>query len=80
MAEYNWDITLKTDKGGEILIDTQARYGYWEWPSGIEGGGLWFDKETGKTLEDSDGYWCLPMQFVRALREAGFILGDEWDI
>lgn len=73
---YNFIITLSTPKGHKIEIDPQADYGYWEWPDGSEGGGLWFaDKE----LMDMDGHWELPKPYVELLRTNGYILDDSWD-
>ena len=81
MATYNFSITLKSDKGYEISIDPAARYGYWEYPDGTEGGGLWFETMPDGTLElvDYDGIGVIHPSIVRALREAGYCLDGSFD-
>ena len=39
MANYNFTVTLKSEKGHNIQIDPEQLYGYWEYPNGAEGGG-----------------------------------------
>lgn len=80
---YDFNVKLKSAKGHEIGVDTAAGYGYWEWPDGSEGGGLWFESsikgEKKLELMDADGHWELPKTFVTLLRENGFIVGTEFD-
>jgi hypothetical protein len=88
-TEYKFDVTLQpyAPKAGQLPaelgivgIDTAARYGYWEYRDGSEGGGLWFEP-AGRTLEliDYDGAFELPRAVVAALRAAGYILDETFD-
>jgi hypothetical protein len=68
---YNWNIVGKTSRGGNVYIDTKARYGYWERLDGSEGGGLWFDTHAvprGETspleLTDYDGCYELRVDIL----------------
>lgn len=78
---YNFNISIKCNKGGVIEVDTVAAYGYFERLDGSEGGGLWFERcEIGsKMLElvDYDGMAILPMRVITALRENGFYVSDD---
>ena len=91
--EYTFDITLHpwgTDpERGTVGIDTAALYGYWERKDGSEGGGLWFCRELiGSRLDqlgpleliDFDGASELPRSVVAALRAAGYVLDETFDI
>ena len=80
MSNYNWDFKLKTKLGREVLVDSKAKYGYWERLDGSEGGGLWFETATEPAFEnrlelvDYDGYMELPKDIEPALQEAGFLI------
>lgn len=74
---YNFNVILSPYNGpGEVKIDTQSNYGYWEYPSGEEGGGLWFENNE---LIDYDGAFELPKKVIIALRNHGFILDEVYD-
>lgn len=80
--QFNFTVNLKTNEAGAMVcVDPVALYGYWERQDGSEGGGLWFDAPcAGKTeLTDFDGAYELPQRVVKALRDAGFIVGEEFD-
>lgn len=79
--EYKFDLKLTTSRGSPVLVDTGARYGYWERLDGSEGGGLWFDDQEGGilALADYDGTYELRQDIVDALRAGGFIVGEEFD-
>jgi hypothetical protein len=84
---YNYTITLRPyghDRdAGIVQIDPDARYGYWEYRNGSEGGGLWFQPANPDTaagpleLVDYDGSYYLPAPVVIALREAGIVIDSE---
>ena len=90
---YNFTITLRPygDSAtlGVVEIDPVALYGYWEHRDGSEGGGLWFDRRVFAKvghhgagtlmLTDYDGAFSLPAKVVSALREAGAVVGDEFN-
>lgn len=61
-----------------IEIDTRAEYGYFEHEDlGDErGGGLWFEDNK---LTDYDGMEYLPAYVIKGLREAGFIVDEEFE-
>lgn len=85
--KYNYTITLHpygdSPDRGVVRIDPQARYGYWEYKSGAEGGGLWFEpaKENPNVLSlyDYDGAYSLPPRVVGALRVAGISVHPFFD-
>ena len=81
---YNFDITLHPwgADHGVVQIDTAALYGYWERRDGSEGGGLWFERIEGGALEliDYDAAFELPRSVVAALRAAGYVLDETFDI
>lgn len=84
MTTYNFTMTLRpygTDPDrGVVAIDGEARYGYWEWSNGTEGGGLWFDEADGQLyLTDYDGAVALPKRVITALREAGFEVDSDFE-
>lgn len=67
----SYNFNLKTQVGKyTVEIDSAAKYGYFEHDIHGEGGGLWFNK--GNSLEDFDGYSCIPKDVVKAIRELGF--------
>jgi len=81
---YNFNVTLhpysNRPTSGLVQIDTAARYGYWDYPDGSEGGGLWFGTDMGcLELLDYDGAYELPKQVVKALRDYGVFVGDVFD-
>lgn len=84
MSTYNFDVILRpygdSPNVGRIEIDTSARYGCWEYQSGIEGGGLWFDR-NGEAMEliDYDGAFLLPRRVISALREYGVVVDGDFD-
>lgn len=45
------------------------------------GGGLWFDRSTtgDLVLRDYDGVACLPKEVATALRDAGVVVGQDFD-
>ena len=87
---YTYTLTLHpygdNPDAGIVQIDPAARYGYWEYHNGAEGGGLWFQPANPDTaagpleLVDYDGAYFLPVSVVRALREAGFVVGVDFDL
>lgn len=83
MAEYNWDFKIKTELGREVLVDSKAKYGYWEHLDGSEGGGLWFETapepvfENRLELVDYDGCMALPSDIEPALQKAGFLIQGD---
>lgn len=76
-AQYTYNVDASTDKF-EIKVDTTACYGYFEHNTLGDGcgGGLWFD--TNRELTDYDGVACLPMSVAKALRQAGFVVGEDF--
>lgn len=80
--DYNYTITLRPytrEGGGVVRIDPDALYGYWEYPSGEEGGGLWFERgHDCLELIDYDGAFELPRKIVDILRQHGFRVGEEF--
>lgn len=81
-GKYNFDVKLVSAKGNNVEIDTSALYGYWEHVSGIEGGGLWFERLEGGGLElvDFDGAYSLPQAITDKLRAEGYTVGAEFDV
>lgn len=80
MAEYNWTHTLKTATGREVFVCTPDWYGYWSRLDGSEGGGLWFERVDDKLhLIDCDGGMSLPVDIVTCLREAGFVVSEDFE-
>lgn len=80
---YNFDTILHPwgADHGEVGIDTDALYGYWERKDGSEGGGLWFEcLDTKGTLEliDYDGAFELPRSVVSALLAAGVVMDETF--
>lgn len=84
-TSYNFSTVLRpygdSETVGRVYIDTAARYGFWEWSDGTEGGGLWFDDDGASRLAliDYDGSFELPRLVIKALRDAGFILDEIYD-
>jgi hypothetical protein len=89
---YNFTIVIhpwgESPEHGSVSIDPVARYGFWEYRDGTEGGGLWFDAVPGlyrkgeaETMElvDYDGAFALPRSVIAALRSAGYILDESYD-
>jgi hypothetical protein len=66
---------------GIVEIDPAALYGYFERRDGSEGGGLWFDRAEGDTLElvDYDGVSCLSPEVIAALRAAGVTVDADFE-
>ena len=84
MAYYNFDIKLHEDEF-DIQIDTDAHYGYFERDDGECSGGLWLaataDPDITQSLElvDFDGTFELPKPVLKALRDAGFGAGEDFE-
>lgn len=80
---YTFDITLpnaNANANGTVAVDTAAKYGYWERADGSEGGGLWFSSIDGSLeLSDYDGATTLPLRVVTALRQAGFVVDEDFE-
>lgn len=85
---YEFNLTLRPygdgPDAGIVKIDTAARYGYWEYRHGSEGGGLWFqpvnpDAAAPLELVDYDGAYYLPPAVTRALSAAGFVIDADFD-
>lgn len=86
---YNFTQTLHpygdSPDAGIVKLDPAARYGYWEYRNGSEGGGLWFQPANPDTaagpleLVDYDGAYYLPAPVIVALREAGIVMDDDFD-
>lgn len=80
---YNFTVNLTSARGHKISIDPSAKYGCFEQPSGAEGGGLWFDAtedDSGKLeLIDYDGVAVIHPAIVKALRDAGYVVGIDFD-
>lgn len=69
---------------GIVEVSPSTLYGYWEHKDGTEGGGLTFERvktRDGLTLEliDFDGDYELPGKVIEALRDAGFIVSEDFD-
>jgi hypothetical protein len=85
MTDYNFTIKLHpygtAPELGIVEIDPVALYGYFERKDSSEGGGLWFDRAEGGTLEliDYDGVSSLSPKVVAALRGAGFIVDADFE-
>jgi hypothetical protein len=88
MEDHNYTIKLfpyGTQAGrGIVEVSPSTLFGYWEIKDGTEGGGLWFDRVETRgsvTLEliDFDGNYQLPGKVVEALRDAGFIVSEDFD-
>lgn len=81
-GKYNFTVALVSEKGHKVEIDTSALYGYWEYASGVEGGGLWFERLEGGGLElvDFDGAYSLPQAITNKLRAEGYTVGAEFDV
>lgn len=86
---YNFDTILHPwgADHGEVGIDTDALYGYWERKDGSEGGGLWFSRELINSrlnqkgpleLIDFDGAFDLPKAVKTALVTAGVVLDETF--
>ena len=58
-----------------IEISPTTEYGYFENQKTGTSGGLWFE---GNELVDYDGTADLPMDVWRALRGAGYVIGEEF--
>lgn len=84
MADYNHSEILRPygDDPGTVGIDRAALHGYWERRDGTEGGELMFDRMSDGRLElaDYDGTFCLPRPVTRALRTAGFVVHEDFDL
>lgn len=87
---YNFDTILHPwgPGHGEVGIDSDALYGYWERKDGSEGGGLWFSRELiGGRLDqkgplelmDFDGAFELPKSVMSALQSAGIVLDESFN-
>jgi hypothetical protein len=85
MTDYNFTIKLHpygtAPDVGIVEIDPAALYGYFERKDGSEGGGLWFDRAEGDTLElvDYDGVSCLSPKVIAALRAAGVTVDADFE-
>lgn len=81
MSKYNFNLTFPRNDQSNIKVDSLARYGYWEYRDGSEGGGLWFDPAPGTrhglTLRDYDGAAILPKQVVEILHREEMIPANE---
>lgn len=88
MADYNFDVKLHEGKF-EVQVDTHAKYGYFEHDELGDhcGGGLWFQRVVNAEdpmnsqleLMDADGTYELPKEVIKALRDAGFIVPEEFE-
>lgn len=88
MAGYTFDVKLHQGKF-DVQVDTAMCYGYFEHDElGDEcGGGLWFDRVaipedpvgSQLVLIDCDGTSSLPKSVAKALRDAGFIVSEDFD-
>ena len=68
--------TLTATAGGwTVQIDPIAKYGYCEHETMGEGGGLWFDAR--KSLQDFDGFGCLPKNVAKAIRALGYHVSPD---
>ena len=85
MTEYNFTIKLHpygtSPDVGIIEVDPVALYGYFERKDGSEGGGLWFDRAEGDTLElvDYDGVATLPKAIIECLRHNGATVDADFE-
>lgn len=79
--QYHFDIQrIYPGFPGGVYVDTEAKYGYWEYRDGTEGGGLWFEIEGNTlSLQDYDGWYILPKYVADTLRSAGFIVSTDFD-
>lgn len=86
----SYNFNKKTQSGHyEVQVDTESQYGYFEHDElGDEsGGGLWFEQSAEKDtdgnfkleLMDYDGVSELPKSVIKALREMGFIVGENFE-
>lgn len=86
--KHDYTITLREGKW-EVKVSPSTAYGYFEHDAHGEGGGLWFENApsvqfalpAGHPLQlfDYDGWTHLPKGVATALRNAGFIVGPEFD-
>lgn len=82
--KYEFDVLLRKGKW-EVKVDTGARYGFYEHDDQGEGGGLWFEVDAEKSngrnlsLTDYDGRAVLPRGVADALREAGFVVDEDFN-
>lgn len=75
--QYNFNLTLQHKLGAKIQIDTESLYGYFEYPDGTEGGGLWFSKFQDRLdLIDYDGVVELGTTFLNMLNTAGILVEE----
>lgn len=81
MTAYHFNKTMLTNNF-EVMVDTGARYGYFEHLRLGDncGGGLWFEPLEGGVLAlvDYDGVFELPGEVKDSLTRAGFILDEEF--
>lgn len=78
--QYNYDIKIQHNNGATIEIDSKELYGYFEFPDGTEGGGLWFSPD-GKgmfELADYDGVATLKTYFLNMLHSAGVYIEGKY--
>lgn len=84
MNQYNFDLKIETERF-TVGIDTAQDYGYFERNSDGSGGGLWFDSayENGVNvdcgLKDYDGWAVLPKEVIRALRDNGIMVDEDFE-
>lgn len=85
--KHDYSVTLRSGKW-EVKVSPATWYGYFEHDQHGEGGGLWFETHASSTegdagrklaLIDYDGWTHLPDGVATALRDGGFIVGEEFD-
>jgi len=75
---YTFNLMATSDTGNyEIGIDETAKRGYFENVKKGGDGGLWFNAD--KELIDYDGYACLPMSVIRAIRSMGYTVCKSFE-
>ncbi len=73
--KHRYTVNLSNDKF-TLQVSPSTRYGYFERVADGTAGGLWFDQS--KTLTDYDGVAVLPLTVCRILKNAGYIVPDEF--
>jgi hypothetical protein len=84
-SPLGFNINVSTEKY-TIMIDAGSTYGYFENNKTGSGGGLWFevipsleDGEIRLSLIDYDGFSCLPISIIVAMRDSGITVSEDFE-